>query len=234
MSKLLLITATLVFSANLFAAKTYNLTLRVTSLATHSTLPGFTVMAVFKEEKVKMGQTNQHGEIVISDLKEKSITFIITDPTKKHRQENYLYFNPKKEDQTKNVALRLNADQEAAFFQAIDEKYPNIPDLDAIDTNDFVDAEPVGGIAEFHNYMIMTMEYPGECVENNIQGKVFISFLVQKDGTITHAVVDKSAHPLLDAEALRIIRYAAKWNPATSGGKPVVTRVKVPLVFSMM
>jgi protein TonB len=67
----------------------------------------------------------------------------------------------------------------------------------------------------------------------NIHGKVYLSFLVQKDGTITHVVVEKSVHPSLDAEAIRVLRYAPKWNPATSNGKPVVILVKMPIVFNL-
>ena len=86
----------------------------------------------------------------------------------------------------------------------------------------------------FYNYLIENIEYPGECVEQNIEGRVFISCIVQKDGSITHAEVYKSAHPSLDAEALRVIRYAPKWIPATSAGTPIATKVIIPISFDLM
>lgn len=228
--KLLLIITALAFSSQLLAAKTYNLTLSVKSLATYTPLSGMLVTAVNKEEKVMMGQTDSNGELVITALKEKSVQFIITDPSKTHREHTVFIFNPKKEDQLNELGLRLNEEKEAAFFKALDASYPAQADKDSID---YISASPVGEVADFFNFIFMNVEFPDECIEKNIQGKVFLTFLVQKDGTITHVVVDKGVYPSLDAEATRVLRYAPKWNPATSSGKPVVSKVKVPVVFAL-
>ena len=99
---------------------------------------------------------------------------------------------------------------------------------------DLIDATPVGDLEAFHYYLFENIEYPGDCVEQNIEGRVFISCIVQKDGSITHAEVTKSAHPSLDAEALRVIRYAPNWIPATSAGKPIATKVIIPISFDLM
>lgn len=228
--KLLLIITALAFSSQLLAAKTYNLTLSVKSLATYTPLSGMLVTAVNKEEKVMMGQTDSNGELVITALKEKSVQFIITDPSKTHREHTVFIFNPKKEDQLNELGLRLNEEKEAAFFKALDASYPAQADKDSID---YISASPVGEVADFFNFIFMNVEFPDECIEKNIQGKVFLTFLVQKDGTITHVVVDKGVYPSLDAEATRVLRYAPKWNPATSNGKPVVSKMKVPVVFAL-
>ena len=233
MQKLLFIITTLVLSSQLLAAKTYNITVRVESLATHTTLSGMLVTAVLKKDKVPMGQTDAKGELVVKGLKAKSIKFIITDPSNSHREHSLHIYNPTKADQIAALGLRLNSNQEAAFFKATDAKYPAQPDLDAINANDLVDTNPVGGFEVFQKYIYMNMEYPDDCIEQNISGKVNLSFLVQKDGTISHVVVEKSVHPSLDAEATRVLRYAPKWNPATSNGKPVVTLVRVPIVFNL-
>jgi TonB family protein len=231
MQKLLFIITALLLSSPLLAAKTYQLTLKVTSLATHSALSGLNVIAVIDEQKIKMGQTDQNGELLMLGLKEKSIEFIIADPTQRHKEYHLFYFNSKKVDQIKACSLRLNRAQEEAHFKAIDAKYPASTDKDSID---LIDAAPVGDMEAFYNYLIENIEYPGECVEQNIEGRVFISCIVQKDGSITHAEVYKSAHPSLDAEALRVIRYAPKWIPATSAGTPIATKVIIPISFDLM
>jgi hypothetical protein len=133
MHKLLFIITTLVLSSPLLAAKTYQLTLKVASLATHSALAGLNVIAVINEQKIKMGQTDQNGELLMMGLKEKSIDFIIADPTQRHKEYHLFYYNSKKEDQTKEVALRLNRALEEAHFKAIDAKYPAFTDKDSID-----------------------------------------------------------------------------------------------------
>ena len=94
--KLLNILTALAFSSQLLAAKTYHLTLRVKSLATYTPLSGMLVTAVNKDAKVKMGQTDSNGELVITALKEKSVEFIITDPSKTHQEHTVYIFNPKK------------------------------------------------------------------------------------------------------------------------------------------
>jgi TonB family protein len=231
MQKLLFIITALVLSSQLLAAKTYQLTLKVTSLATPSALAGLNVIAIIDEQKMKMGKTDQNGELLMLGLKEKSIEFIIADPTQLHKEYHLFYNNYKKVDQIKVCSLRLNRAQEEAHFKAIDAKYPASTDKDSID---LIDAAPVGDMEAFYNYLIENIEYPGECVEQNIEGRVFISCIVQKDGSITHAEVHKSAHPSLDAEALRVIRYAPKWNPATSAGKPIATKVIIPISFDLM
>jgi TonB family protein len=233
MQKLLFIITALVLSSQLLAAKTYSITLRVESLATHTPLSGMLVTAVIKKDKVPMGQTDAKGELVVTALKEKSINFIITDPSNAHREHSLHIYNPTKADQLAELGLRLNRKQEAAFFKATDAKYPAQPDLEAINENDLVDATFDGGIEEFQKYIFMNLEFPDDCIEMNIHGKVYLSFRVQKDGTITHVVVEKSVHPSLDAEATRVLRYAPKWNPATSNGKPVVILVKMPIVFNL-
>ena len=52
------------------------------------------------------------------------------------------------------------------------------------------------------------VQYPEEAYANQIDGRVFVTFVIEKDGAVTHARVVRSAHPLLDAEALRDCRYA--------------------------
>jgi TonB family protein len=231
MQKLLFIITAILLSSPLLAAKTYQLTLKVTSLATASALAGLNVIAIIDEQKMKMGKTDQNGELLMLGLKEKSIEFIIADPTQLHKEYHLFYNNSKKVDQIKVCSLRLNRAQEEAHFKAIDAKYPASTDKDSID---LIDAAPVGDMEAFYNYLIENIEYPGECFEQNIEGRVFISCIVQKDGSITHAEVYKSAHPSLDAEALRVIRYAPKWIPATSAGKPIATKVIIPISFDLM
>jgi hypothetical protein len=231
MQKLLFMLTALVCSSYLLAAKTYTFTLSVKSLATDSPLSGLSVTAMIKDEAVKMGQTDSNGELVMAALKEKSIKFIVTDPSKTHREHTLYIYNPKKEDQIKAHGLRLNEDKEDAFFEAWDARYPAQIDKDSVD---YISASPVDGVAKFYEFIFINLEVPNECLELNIQGKVYLTFLVQKDGTITHVAVEKGLHPSIDAEATRVLRYAPKWNPATSGGKPVVTLMRVPIVLDIL
>ena len=90
-----------------------------------------------------------------------------------------------------------------------------------------------GGITAFYNFLRNNMHYPEKAKRNNIQGKVFISFVVEKDGSLTNIKVSKGASEDLDAEALRVIKASPNWNPGTQNGKPVRVAYTMPLSFSL-
>lgn len=75
------------------------------------------------------------------------------------------------------------------------------------------------------------VQYPEEAYVNQIDGRVFVTFVIEKDGAVTHARVVRSAHPLLDAEALRVISGMPKWKPAMSEGKAVRFEKTLPITF---
>jgi TonB family protein len=77
------------------------------------------------------------------------------------------------------------------------------------------------------------LKYPREAKKNKIQGKVFVSFVVEKDGKLTNIKVLKSAHFLLDNEALRMVKLMPKWKPAKIKGKNVRVQCNMPIRFSM-
>jgi TonB family protein len=245
MNKLILLTAILLCTLNVYAAKTYDLKVKIQSLATHEPLEGFTVSTIIKNVKNEVGRTDKNGEFVIASISEKSFDVVIEDPEGKYRNQTLYYFNSKKVDEEKEILLRLKRNEEELFFKAVDAKYVDstgvlvnqIPSgkssLSDKDSIDFNPASPQGGVPEFYKFIAMNIEYPQDCIEKNIQGKVYISFIVQVDGTITNVVVEKGVNPSLDQEACRLIRYSSKWNPASSNGKPVRALVKTPVNFTL-
>lgn len=93
------------------------------------------------------------------------------------------------------------------------------------------DAEFPGGHTALRKFIYNNFNYPKEAVDAGIQGKVFLSFIVEETGYITHVKVERAVHPALDEEAKRLIYNMPRWNPAESNGKPVRTRVMLPIVF---
>lgn len=92
-------------------------------------------------------------------------------------------------------------------------------------------AEFPGGDVAAYNWITKNMTYPEECRKKGIQGRVVISFVVNKDGSIVDAEVVRSPHPALAAEGLRVIRSMPKWKPAKEGGKVVRSRFNIPIMF---
>lgn len=210
----------------------------------HSPVEGFKVFTEKNNKKQEVGFTNAEGEIVIEELRDKYITIIAEDPENLHREGTVYLINPERIDQTETMYLRLNRVHEESYFSLTDEQYE--VDSSAIidqskdgkslvfdqDSIDFTPAHPVGAL-EFYKFIHANKEYPHECYKQNIQGKVHVSFIVQKDGVITNVTVEKGVHKSLDAEAVRLVRYAPKWNPALLEGEPVKAIVKVPVSFTL-
>jgi len=97
------------------------------------------------------------------------------------------------------------------------------------------DIEPTfkGGIDQFYTFLGHTIFYPAEDRERNVQGKVFVSFIVEKDGTLTNIKIDKSPSESLAAEALRSVKLSPRWIPGSVGGVPVRTIYTVPINFTI-
>lgn len=90
-----------------------------------------------------------------------------------------------------------------------------------------------GGREVLLKYLAANIKYPASAVKAKKQGRVIVTFIVQKDGSITHAKIAKSIDPELDAEALRVVKGMPKWTPGTQNGKPVNVKYTVPVKFSL-
>ena len=90
-----------------------------------------------------------------------------------------------------------------------------------------------GGTAALLEYLRKNIKYPAICRENNIQGRVLVSFVVNKDGAIVEPEIVKSVNPSLDKEALRVISTMPNWKPGSQRGKPVRVKYTVPVNFRL-
>ena len=90
-----------------------------------------------------------------------------------------------------------------------------------------------GGMVAFVQWLTQNLNYPVIAQRQNIEGKVVISFIINKDGTIVDSKIAKSAHPLLDKEAMRLIRIMPKWKPGIQNNKPCRTMFAIPINFKL-
>ena len=90
-----------------------------------------------------------------------------------------------------------------------------------------------GGDEACYKWLAGQLKYPPEAVKNKIQGRVHVSFVVEKDGTITHIQVRRSPNDLLANEAIRVIKLMPKWTPAKVGNKIVRSTFILPIVFKL-
>ncbi len=94
-------------------------------------------------------------------------------------------------------------------------------------------AEFAGGIQSMSQFLGRTMKYPSEARRRGIQGTVFLSFIVNTDGSISDITLVKGIGKECDQEAIRVISLSPKWIPGTQNGKAVRSRFVLPLKFKL-
>lgn len=90
-----------------------------------------------------------------------------------------------------------------------------------------------GGDAALYKAIAQNIKYPTQAAENNVQGRVVVQFVVQKDGSIGQVKVVRSVDPDLDREAIRVVKKLGKFNPGRLNGQPVAVWYTMPISFKL-
>lgn len=103
------------------------------------------------------------------------------------------------------------------------------------DIVDFPDVEaqyPGNGI-ELQRFIQENVQYPKEAMEKGIQGHVYVTFIVEPDGSISDIKVVRGEHESLNNEAMRLVRIMPKWRPTEMNGDRVRARCRLPITFTL-
>ncbi|MBC8045768.1 MAG: energy transducer TonB [Fimbriimonadaceae bacterium] len=90
-----------------------------------------------------------------------------------------------------------------------------------------------GGEKALYEFLGKNVKYPKEAIKNGIECKVYIQFIVEKDGSISNAKIKRGVNELLDNEALRAINAMPKWKPGMQKGKTVRVTYTLPVQFKL-
>ncbi len=115
----------------------------------------------------------------------------------------------------------------------LQKKNPPLSKTDKIVKEPDIDPMFTGGTAAMHKFITSTLNYPKEAIEKNIEGLVVYTFIVEKDGTLSNFNLIHHADPLLDAEALRILKAMPPWRPAKYKGEAVRAEAYLPMYFKI-
>ena len=88
-----------------------------------------------------------------------------------------------------------------------------------------------GGQAAMMKFIADSLRYPSVSCEHRIEGRVVVQFVVDCEGNILNPLVVRSVDPLLDREAIRLVKLMPKWIPGRQNGKPVSVVCLVPIRF---
>lgn len=100
---------------------------------------------------------------------------------------------------------------------------------------DFAEVMPTfpGGTESLYSYFSKNIQYPKKARKNGIEGTVYVSYVVEGDGSISNVNILRGIGGGCDEEAYRVVKEMPKWNPGMQDGKPVAVEYKVPIKFTL-
>ena len=143
------------------------------------------------------------------------------------------------------VEITDRNNKEAKFNGTVQLKTDNMPsskeeiveNINYNSTFNFISVESkpefTGGAGAMMQYIANNVNYPKEAVEKEISGKVFVQFIISEEGKITTPAIIKSVHPLLDKEAITVIKNMPNWSPGMQRGQKVKVRYTIPVNFKL-
>lgn len=94
-----------------------------------------------------------------------------------------------------------------------------------------IEASYIGGYMAMQQFIQSRIKYPQDAIELGIQGKVFVQFVVETDGSVSNIQVVRGVYESLDKEAVRLVRNMPKWIPGEVGARKVRTYARLPITF---
>lgn len=145
-----------------------------------------------------------------------------------------------KEDNTARGVVTQEGSDDADKFKAVHEqvvvKEPE-PEVKHKEEEIFVaveqQAEFPGGQAALMKWLSQNVRYPETAQQNDVQGRVIVKFVVEKDGSIGTATILKGVDKDLDREALRVVKKMPRWQPGKNNGVAVRSYFNLPVVFKL-
>lgn len=131
------------------------------------------------------------------------------------------------------VALALSCATYAANAQSKPKLNKPNPNANMVFTAVEKSAEFPGGLEKFGPYLAKTIKYPAAARNKNVQGKVYVQFVVEKDGSLADMKVIRGIGSGCDEEAMRALQTGPKWKPGTQNGKAVRQQYTVPISFKL-
>ncbi|MDR0543244.1 MAG: TonB family protein [Dysgonamonadaceae bacterium] len=129
----------------------------------------------------------------------------------------------------------LESQPETSVVEASVPEHPSqeMPVIEPLVTEADVMPQYPGGYAAMNRYLFNNLKYPASALSQRIEGRVWCSFMVNKDGSLSNIQVEKSVYISLDQEALRVLQTMPAWIPGRVGGNLVCIKIYLPIVFKL-
>jgi len=142
---------------------------------------------------------------------------------------------PDEEEIEEEIQVNFNIEttQETKVEQVVIQAEEPKEEVDEIFTIVEESAAPKGGMPAFYKYVGDKMKYPAQARRMGIEGRVFVEFVINKDGSISDVRAVKGIGAGCDEEAVRVVQSAPSWTPGKQRGKPVKQRMVLPITFKL-
>ena len=197
-------------------------------------------LAEKKEAKVEKKDEPEVEKIEIERVKS-SVAFTVPEIKKDDEVKEDQEMKSQEELQETNTAIGAftveGNDEEAGEVLKAKEVIaePEPPKVEESKVFDVVEEMPQfpGGQSALLEYLAKNIKYPVVAEENGVQGRVIVTFVVERDGSITDVKVVKSVDPSLDKEAARVVKSMPHWIPGKQNGSAVRVKYTVPVTFKL-
>lgn len=131
------------------------------------------------------------------------------------------------------IDLDIDINETTVIQEVIFTAAPEEEEADEIFTIVEDQPTPTGGMQAFYKYVSDNLKYPAQARRMGIEGKVFVQFVVDRDGSLSEVQAIRGIGAGCDEEAVRVIQGAPKWNPGKQRGRPVRVRMILPITFKL-
>ena len=160
-----------------------------------------------KDAMAKFGITDARGVILITTKSSGQTIHLKLDSVPSAKGE----FKPSAEDEFHPAVI------------IVDPALPMVEDM----------PEYPGGMEAMMKFVAENLKYPEQMQKEKVEGRVLLSFVVEKDGSVTNIEEVKSPHPVLTEEAIRVVKLMPKWKPGKQDGKEVRVQFNLPITFRL-
>lgn len=187
-----------------------------------------------EEQKMEM-EIPEIPEEVLATVQVTQIAIVDADKV----QNEVMDMEEQKEDNTARGVVNQEGSDDVDKFEAVKEQVivkepePEKPKEEEIFVAVEQPAEFPGGQAALMKWLSQNIRYPEAAQQNEIQGRVVVKFVVEKDGSVAHAEIARGVDRDLDREALRVVNRMPKWQPGKNNGVAVRSYFNLPVTFKL-
>jgi protein TonB len=140
------------------------------------------------------------------------------------------------EQEKQDVALSEQSqslDSEILKPETVQSTQTDVRNMDETDTEAEATPQFPGGNIALIKFIYSHIQYPSAALKQRIQGRVWCSFIVDRDGTVSDVALEEGVYIFLDEEAVRVLKMMPSWIPGKTDGKNVRMKVYLPIVFKI-